>query len=136
MSMTDELTKLEEKNGISARFLSYIKQIDQTIDFKIAGPEATLSEKAINTGKAFNDKHQVLSRANTYYEKALSSPFGQKVYAFYSSTSKQVVDIHDEARRIAEVHKAEKGPAVSSNAASTSAPLPLPDPTSPSTPPN
>ncbi len=41
-----------------------------------------------------------------YYSKALSSPFGQKVKAFYTTTSKQVLDIHDEARRIHETHKA------------------------------
>ena len=41
-----------------------------------------------------------------YYAKALSSPFGQKVKAFYTTTSKQVLDIHEEARRIHETHKA------------------------------
>ena len=36
--------------------------------------------------------------------KALASPFGQKVKAFYTETSKQVLDIHEEARRIAAEH--------------------------------
>ena len=36
-----------------------------------------------------------------YYSRALSSPFGLKVKAFYTTTSKQVLDIHEEARRIA-----------------------------------
>lgn len=36
-----------------------------------------------------------------YYSMALSSPFGQKVRAFYTTTTKQVLDIHDEAKRIA-----------------------------------
>ncbi|KIO31492.1 hypothetical protein M407DRAFT_130921 [Tulasnella calospora MUT 4182] len=112
---------MDKKNGISARFLSYISGIDKTVGSKIAGPEATLSEKAINTGKAFEEKHHLLGKANTYYEKALSSPFGRTVYAFYSTTTKQVVDIHEEARRIAEAHKAERGPAVASNAPTTSA---------------
>lgn len=40
-----------------------------------------------------------------YYLKAISSPFGQKVRAFYTSTSKQVGDIHEEARRIAAERK-------------------------------
>jgi hypothetical protein len=35
-----------------------------------------------------------------YYSKALESPFGQKVRAFYTTTSKQVLDIHEEAKRI------------------------------------
>jgi LPS O-antigen subunit length determinant protein (WzzB/FepE family) len=37
-----------------------------------------------------------------YYAKALASPIGQKVYAFYTSTQKQVLDIHEEAKRIKE----------------------------------
>jgi hypothetical protein len=36
-----------------------------------------------------------------YYTQALNSPFGQKVRAFYTTTTKQVLDIHEEARRLA-----------------------------------
>lgn len=39
---------------------------------------------------------------NQYYEKALSSPHGSKVRDFYTKTSKQVLDVHAEAKRIAE----------------------------------
>jgi hypothetical protein len=38
----------------------------------------------------------------------MSSPFGQKVHDFYTTTQKQVQDIHEEARRMAETHKAEE----------------------------
>jgi len=41
-----------------------------------------------------------------YYSKAISSPLGKQVLAFYTSTSKQILDIHAEARRIADQHKA------------------------------
>lgn len=41
-----------------------------------------------------------------YYSKALGTPFGQKVRAFYTTTSKQIQDIHEEARRIADENKA------------------------------
>lgn len=40
-----------------------------------------------------------------YYSRALSSPWGQKVFQFYTTTAKQVFDIHEEARRIADTHK-------------------------------
>jgi len=100
---------MDKKNGISQRFLNYIKSLDTTLGSKVAGPEVTLSEKVINTGKAFDEKQGISTKASTYYEKAFASPFGQKVYAFYSSTSKQVLDIHEEARRIAEAQKAAAG---------------------------
>ena len=54
-----------------------------------------------------------------YYAKALSSPFGQKVKAFYTTTSKQVLDIHEEARRIAEAHKQSSSGANAPTAQST-----------------
>jgi hypothetical protein len=41
-----------------------------------------------------------------YYSKALSSPLGSKVRDFYTQTHKQVMDIHEEARRLAAEQKA------------------------------
>lgn len=41
-----------------------------------------------------------------YYTKALATPLGQKVKQFYTVADKQVRDIHEEARRIADNHKA------------------------------
>ena len=40
---------------------------------------------------------------NSYFEKALGTPSGQKVNAFYQNTSKQVLDVHNEARRLADM---------------------------------
>jgi hypothetical protein len=40
-----------------------------------------------------------------YYSKAIQSPLGQQVRDFYTSTSKQISDIHEEARRIASQQK-------------------------------
>jgi hypothetical protein len=41
-----------------------------------------------------------------YYVKAVSSPFAQRVVEFYTSTTKQVAEVHEEARRIAAEQKA------------------------------
>ena len=49
-----------------------------------------------------------------YYLKAISSPLGQRVRAFYTQSSKQVQDIHEEARRIADHEKNEKSSAATS----------------------
>lgn len=45
------------------------------------------------------------SQEQKYYSRAVQSPFGQKVFSFYTNTSKQIGDIHEEARRIADTHK-------------------------------
>jgi len=117
--------EMDQKKGISQRFLTYIHGLDQTIGSKLGGPEPTLSEKAYNTAKSIDQKQGISIKASSYYEKALSSPFGKKVYDFYSTTSKQVLDIHEEARRIADHQKAAAGgpaPAVTSNEPVASAP--------------
>ena len=51
-----------------------------------------------------------------YYMKAITSPLGQRVRAFYTESSKQVQDIHEEARRIADHEKNEKMSASSNQA--------------------
>lgn len=43
------------------------------------------------------------------YSKALNSNTGQKVLQFYTSTTKGVMDVHEEAKRIASEKKATHG---------------------------
>ena len=40
---------------------------------------------------------------NSYFEKALGTPTGQKLASFYTQSDKQVRDIHAEARRLADM---------------------------------
>lgn len=40
-----------------------------------------------------------------YFEQALDTPTGKRIRAFYSSGEKQVLDIHNEAMRLAELKK-------------------------------
>ena len=77
--LTYQAIDMDQKNGISQKFLSYLHQIDQTIGSKLGGPEPTLSEKAYNTAKTFDQKQGISTRANTYYEQALASPMGKRV---------------------------------------------------------
>jgi hypothetical protein len=56
-----------------------------------------------------------------YYSKAIASPLGQQVRDFYTSTSKQILDIHEEASRIASQQKDK----AASDAAKVSQPVEL-----------
>lgn len=40
---------------------------------------------------------------SSYFEKAVNTPTGQKLAAFYTQSDKQVRDIHAEARRLADL---------------------------------
>ncbi|PPR00451.1 hypothetical protein CVT24_004512 [Panaeolus cyanescens] len=103
---------MDKKQGISKRFLDYITTLDKKIGDKALGPEQTISgklqttvEDATQRARAIDEQKGFTKLASDYYARALSSPFGQKVAAFYTDTSKQIQDIHEEARRIADQEK-------------------------------
>ncbi|CEL62686.1 Protein vip1 OS=Schizosaccharomyces pombe (strain 972 / ATCC 24843) GN=vip1 PE=1 SV=1 [Rhizoctonia solani AG-1 IB] len=68
-----------------------------TVSGKAQETVAGIRDRAV----AIDEQKGYSKQASSYYERAINSPFGQKVLAFYSSTSKQVLDIHEEAKRIA-----------------------------------
>ncbi|CAL1713471.1 unnamed protein product [Somion occarium] len=101
----------DSQQGISTRFLAYFHSLDTKLGEKALGPEKTISGKlqeslaeAQARAKAIDEEKGLSKQAADYYTKALSSPFGQKVKQFYTTTSKQVLDIHEEALRIANLH--------------------------------
>jgi len=114
--------EVDHQQGISTRFLNYIKSLDTAVGQKIGGPETTVSGKAREVvaqghaqAKSIDEQHGITKQAGDYYSRAIASPFGQKVFAFYTQTAKQVTEVHEEALRIAAAEKEKAG----YNAAST-----------------
>ncbi|VDC04588.1 unnamed protein product [Peniophora sp. CBMAI 1063] len=110
--------EVDSQKGISKRFLTYFQSLDTTLGEKALGPEKTISGKVSETignahksAKSIDEQKGITKTAWDYYAKALSTPVGQKVRTFYTTTSKQVLDIHEEARRIAAEHKSAAAPA-------------------------
>jgi RNA recognition motif-containing protein len=94
---------LDQKHGVSNRFVSTITGLNEKYH-------------ATDKAKSVDQSYGVTQRANTflsgltsYYEKATGTPTGQKLVNFYTQTSKQVQDIHAEARRLADLKKQESG---------------------------
>ncbi|KAF7299335.1 RRM domain-containing protein [Mycena indigotica] len=107
---------IDNKQGISKKFLSYLSSVDSAVGAKALGQGQTLSGKATETvttatqqAKSFDEQKGYSKSAtdffNQYYYKALSSPWGARVRDFYTTTSKQVLDIHEEAKRIHAEHQ-------------------------------
>ncbi|KAF8309323.1 hypothetical protein DL93DRAFT_2230962 [Clavulina sp. PMI_390] len=118
-SILQRAIDMDQKQGISTRFLSYLNQLDTEAGKRVLKPGAEgtphpkVSEKVLETAKTMDEQHQITKTASdvsstgsAYYSKALATPFGKQIFSFYSSTSKQVLDIHAEARRMADIHKA------------------------------
>ncbi|KAF8583324.1 hypothetical protein K439DRAFT_1390595 [Ramaria rubella] len=111
-SVLQRAIDIDTKQGISKRFVSYLQSLDSTLGSRVVGPEKTISGKVQETlgeaqskAKEVDEQKGISKTASDYYTKALAHPLGQKVFAFYTSTTKQVRDIHEEARRIADHHK-------------------------------
>ncbi|KAF2115797.1 RNA-binding protein Vip1 [Lophiotrema nucula] len=88
---------LDQQHGFSTKFTSYLKGIDQ---------KTGATEKA----QAADAKFGVMQKANTawaslnsYYSKAADTPTGQKLRAFYEQGNKTVLDVHNEARHLADL---------------------------------
>ncbi|KAE9402306.1 hypothetical protein BT96DRAFT_991283 [Gymnopus androsaceus JB14] len=105
--------EMDQQKGISKKFLDYMSSLDTTIGSKALGPDKTISGKVQETiaaatqqAKTVDEQKGVSKTANEYYTKALGSPWGKTVFSFYTTTSKQVLDIHEEAKRIHNANKA------------------------------
>lgn len=104
---------LDQKHGITNRFLTTLKSLDAKYH---------TTDKAKSVDQAYGvsaTANNFLSGLSSYYEKAAGTPTGQKLVNFYTQTSRQVQDIHAEARRLADLKKQEGGN--NSASASTSA---------------
>jgi len=94
---------LDQKHGVSQRFLDTLQHLDN----KYHGTERARSvdQSYGVTAKA----NSFLSGINSYYEKATATPTGRKFADFYTKTAQQVQDIHNEARRLADIKKQQAG---------------------------
>ena len=95
---------LDKKHGVSSRFTTALTNFDTKF-------KATDKVKGIDSSYGISEKAATGWRGmSSYFEKALGTPTGQKLANFYTQSDKQVRDIHNEARRLADLKsKAAKG---------------------------
>ncbi|WWC99592.1 hypothetical protein V866_006496 [Kwoniella sp. B9012] len=108
---------IDNKQGISSRFLQFFNSLDQNIGNKVVGENKTVSGKinetaAAGVAKAREvDQHRGFSaKLHDYYARIFNNPSVQKIVQFYTTTQKQVLDVHEEAKRIAEEKKTHAAP--------------------------
>jgi RNA recognition motif-containing protein len=92
--------EFDNQHGISSRFNQFLKDLDSKYH---------VTEKAQAADKAYG----VSDKAKTHHEKfrrylddALSTPTGSRVRGYYSDIVKNATDVHNEARRLADLKKA------------------------------
>jgi hypothetical protein len=91
----EKAIQLDQQHGISARFTNALNSFDSKY-------------KASETARGVDERYSVSSRTTaawnslgSYFDKALETPTGQKVRKFYAEGNKQVIDVHNEARHLA-----------------------------------
>lgn len=100
---------LDNKHGVSNRFTSALANFD-------AKYKATDKARGIDQSYGVTDKvYGGWGTVNSYFEKALGTPTGQKLATFYTQGDKQVRDIHAEARRLADMKSGKTGGSKSEN---------------------
>jgi len=95
---------LDQQHGISSRFTSALTSFDSKY-------KATDKAKGVDAKFGVSDKTAtVFSSLTSYYEKALGTPTGQKLAKLYDQGNKQVIDVHNEARRLADLKAGKAAP--------------------------
>ncbi|KAF5022019.1 hypothetical protein F66182_5902 [Fusarium sp. NRRL 66182] len=95
--------ELDATHNVSNRFLSTLQGLDEKYH-------------ATDRAKATDQSYGITQRANSlwlglssYFEKASNTPTGKKIAQFYTEGSRQVQEVHAEARRLADLKKEEHG---------------------------
>lgn len=100
---------LDNKHGVSNRFTNALAQFD-------AKYKATDRAKGLDQSYGITDKATAGWKGiNSYFEKAMGTPTGQKLASFYTQSDKQVRDIHAEARRLADLKSGKGGGSMEHN---------------------
>jgi len=99
---------LDQQHGVSSRFTKVLGDFDGK--YKATDKARGVDDK-LGASKAATSAWNSLS---SYFDQGLNTPTGQKLRNFYDVGSKQVLDVHNEARHLANL----KGGKPSSSATS------------------
>jgi len=92
---------LDQQHGVSKKFVTTLQQLDQRF-------HATDRAKGVDASYGITNRAMgVWAGLGSYFEKATNTPTGRRVVKFYEDGKKEVLDVHNEARRLAELKKAE-----------------------------
>lgn len=95
---------VDKEKGYSSRFTTALSNFDAK--YKVSDKSKEMDNKYQVSNKAWN----AWGGLHSYFEKALGTPTGQKLRAFYVEGEKQVTDVHNEARRLADLKKSQQEP--------------------------
>lgn len=102
----------DHDKGYSSKFRSWLNSIDQKY-IHTDEPDSPANKGLSKAQVALNDLSQNFNnssynqRLHYYLEKAANHPYGVKIHDFYNHLAQDVKEVHNEARRLAELNKQE-----------------------------
>ena len=92
----------DKQHGVSTKFMNVLNNFDQKT-------QATQKAQAVDAKLGVsNAAYAAYNSLATYFDKAANTPTGQKLRGFYDQGNKTVMDVHNEARHLADVKKGDK----------------------------
>ena len=99
----------DKQHGYSAKFMNVLNNFDQKT-------QATQKAQAVDAKLGVTNKaYAAYNSLTTYFDKAANTPTGQKLRGFYEQGNKTVMDVHNEARHLADLKKSGKPSAEEAN---------------------
>jgi RNA recognition motif-containing protein len=90
---------LDQQHGVSTRFTQALQNFDSRF-------QATQKAQAVDNKLGITEKAVAGWRGlYSYFDKAAGTPTGQKLRSFYDAGNKTVMDVHNEARHLADLQK-------------------------------
>jgi len=97
--------EVDKSAGLTSRFYNLLSALDTKLH---ATERAKATDQTYHiTDKAANLTNAATSTFSRYFEKFAGTPTGNRIREFYNEGEKQVLDIHAEAKRLAELKKQE-----------------------------
>ncbi|KAK9452115.1 uncharacterized protein V1518DRAFT_367874, partial [Limtongia smithiae] len=95
--------EFDQRHGFSNRFSRYLTDIDSK--YNISARAQQSAQTADSKYNILGHVHHTQGILHKYFDKAMDSDTGARVRLFYSDASKNVADVHNEARRLANIRE-------------------------------
>lgn len=105
---------VDRRNGYSNKFVSFLTDLDSKY-LHLQDPESATARNLSRAQSLLSllsnqvQSSSYLQKLQNYFERSLNSPYGIKVHDFYRLLSKEVADVHNEAKRLVELQKTDEG---------------------------
>lgn len=107
-SLVDKAVEFDKKQGISERFKSFIKGLDEKYHLQDKNKQLTEQTNSLYENSGIGGYWENgLRSLNTYLDKMKGDKYGSQVHDFYTKVANDAKAVNEEAKRLAELKQEE-----------------------------